>query len=68
MIKSKKITMVGLSCVACGSCENICPKKAIAVTGGVRAVVVEEKCIGCGKCEKACPAGVITLSERKVIE
>ena len=68
MVKSKKIAMVGLSCVACGSCESICPKKAIAVTRGVCAVVAVEKCVGCGKCADVCPAGVITLSEMRAAE
>ncbi|MDR2132716.1 MAG: 4Fe-4S dicluster domain-containing protein [Clostridiales Family XIII bacterium] len=68
MAKSKKSARVGLVCVACGSCEGVCPKKAIAVARGVRAVVSEEKCVGCGKCVEICPAGVITLSERSEAE
>jgi Fe-S-cluster-containing hydrogenase component 2 len=68
MEKAKKIAMVGLSCVACGSCGSVCPRKAIGVERGVCAVVVEEKCVGCGKCTALCPAGVIVLSERNVAE
>jgi ferredoxin len=68
MARSKKIAKVGLSCVACGSCESVCPRKAIAVTRGAYAVVAGEKCVGCGKCAAICPAGVIEIAERSAAE
>ncbi|MDR1931964.1 MAG: 4Fe-4S binding protein [Spirochaetales bacterium] len=62
---SKHVARVATSCVACGCCEAVCPKNAIAVFKGVRAVVDENKCVGCGKCMRACPAEVIELVGRE---
>lgn len=60
-MKKRKLAVVGKNCVACGVCELICPRGAIKVSRGVRAVVDDDKCIGCTKCEKACPAGIIEM-------
>lgn len=49
------------NCVACGSCENVCPKKAARVYKGCYAKVDRELCVGCGLCANACPTGCITL-------
>ena len=48
-------------CVACGCCEQVCPKQAIQVAYGIKALVNPARCIGCGLCAKACPASVITM-------
>ncbi len=52
-------------CVACGACEKICPKAAVAVWKGCYAKVDMEKCVGCGLCAKTCPAAVITILSRE---
>ena len=51
-------------CVACGTCENACPREAIRVKNGVRAVVTPERCVGCGICAKECPATAIRVEAR----
>jgi len=52
------------SCVACGTCEDICPKGAIKVYRGQFAQVEEELCVGCGKCARECPASIIRVEVR----
>lgn len=64
---SKKYAVVSPSCVACGSCEKVCPLHAITISHGFRAVVNPSACVGCGKCIVECPASVITLKEREVV-
>lgn len=62
---SKKVAAVDRSvCVACGACQNVCPKEAIRVIRGCYAKVSEEICVGCGICAKTCPAGCIEVKER----
>lgn len=61
---SKFIAIVGKGCVACGACMKVCPKNAIKVENGIKAVVDESLCIGCGLCTKMCPAGIIDKAER----
>lgn len=51
-------------CVACGACENVCPKKAIKVKYGISAAVDEDNCVGCGLCAKTCPAGAVDIRNR----
>lgn len=64
---AKRYAMADKStCVACGACENVCPKDAIAVWKGCYAKVNSEKCIGCGRCEKICPANALSFKEREV--
>ncbi|WP_041139157.1 4Fe-4S binding protein [Beduini massiliensis] len=62
---SKYIAVVGKRCVACGVCMNVCPKHAIKVENGIKAVVDKSLCIGCGICVKMCPAGIIDKAERR---
>ena len=50
-------------CVACGCCVKVCPKAAVSVYNGIKAVVDMEKYIGCGKCVRECPASVIEIRE-----
>lgn len=63
-MSSKYVISVGKSCVACGACQKVCPRQAIAVFKGIKAVVNEDRCVGCGLCLKECPAGVISKHER----
>lgn len=53
-------------CVACGACQKVCPKEAIAVRQGCYAGVDPEKCVGCGLCVKICPAGALSIFNREV--
>jgi MinD superfamily P-loop ATPase len=48
-------------CVACGSCEDVCPRGAVKVMKGSYAAVDISLCIGCGRCEMVCPAGAVTM-------
>lgn len=65
---SKNIAAVGKDrCVACGACVKVCPRGAISVYRGCRAVVDTALCIGCGKCAKTCPAGCIEVKERAAV-
>lgn len=45
-------------CVACTSCESICPKKAIKLVenecGFLSPSVNQKECVGCGLCVQAC--------------
>jgi len=52
-------------CVACGICNNQCPRGAISIFKGCFAVVDEAMCVGCGICEKACPVGSIKVNDRR---
>lgn len=61
--KYRKAEVMRDSCVACGCCVKVCPKKAIRVENGIFAIVDRDLCIGCGKCAKECPASVIAISE-----
>lgn len=62
------IATVRKNCVACGTCMKVCPKSAIQVKNGMKAVVDEALCVGCGLCIKACPAGIIEKTERESID
>lgn len=52
------------SCVACGACENVCPRGAVKVWKGCMARVDEGLCVGCGICARECPAGAIDIRNR----
>ncbi len=62
---SRKLALIGTTCVACGTCVPLCPVHALSVPKGLRAVIDANLCIGCGKCERNCPAGVIAMVERE---
>lgn len=49
------------SCVACGACEQVCPKAAVAVWKGGFAKVDRERCVGCGLCANVCPANAVDV-------
>lgn len=57
----KKAVVNKKECVACGSCEKVCPKKAITIYKGLFAKINDALCVGCGKCKKECPASVIEI-------
>lgn len=62
----KRLAQVSKNCVACGSCLEVCPLRAISIWKGVIAQVSGEKCVGCGKCARECPASAIHVKEREV--
>jgi electron transport complex protein RnfB len=54
------------SCVACEKCVNVCPVKAVVVTGDGDAKRVQhmaERCIGCGLCAVACAKDAVKMRE-----
>ena len=53
------------NCVACGTCESVCPRRAAAVVHGCRAEIDINLCVGCGRCASSCPANCIQLVERE---
>ena len=55
-------------CNACGTCEDICPFRAIQVADD-KAIVKWETCMGCGVCQGQCPGEALSLvrDERKGI-
>ncbi len=54
------VTDCDYGCLGLGTCQQVCPEKAISVVDGV-AAVNPRKCVGCGLCVKACPRGLIEL-------
>ncbi len=48
-------------CVACGSCQSVCPSGAISE--GDAYSIDPNVCIGCGACADACPMGAISAEE-----
>ncbi len=63
MPAKRKAQVEAVYCVACGCCQQVCPRQAVSVWRGVQAVVQEERCVGCGLCARECPAGAITMRE-----
>lgn len=45
------------SCIACGSCQAVCPVDCISE--GDIYVIDEDICIDCGACEEECPVDAI---------
>lgn len=66
-MKLKKYAFIDDSCVACGTCADICPLNAITIYKGIIASVNKDSCVGCGKCERICPAGIIEIQDRDYI-
>lgn len=56
------------SCVACGSCLEVCRKYAISIIDGCFAEVDIKKCVGCTLCKKICPASVINMRDVSMCE
>ena len=46
------------SCIACGSCVDVCPMGAITL-GDDKATIDENVCISCGACAGECPVEAI---------
>lgn len=54
------------SCVACEKCVQVCPVRAIAVTGEGDAkgiMHIPERCIGCGLCAVACSKSSVSMRQ-----
>lgn len=50
------------SCIACGTCQSVCPADPIVFeVSDISRVVHPESCIECGECEANCPTGSIEL-------
>ena len=65
-MKPLKVAVVNTSrCVACGACENACPRGAITVHRGCYSVVKPDLCVGCGLCALQCPTGCIHTKIRE---
>jgi Pyruvate/2-oxoacid:ferredoxin oxidoreductase delta subunit len=56
----RKSPVITDKCTACGTCENICPKQAVAVNGRM-AEITYSKCIRCFCCHEVCPEDAIVL-------
>ena len=59
----RKAVVDTAGCVACGSCEDVCPRGAIKVWHGSYAKVDKALCVGCGLCARNCPGTFIHLEE-----
>ena len=62
---SKFIVKIGKNCVACGVCENVCPRGAIKIKNGITSVVDINLCVGCWIYANPCPAGIIDKVESR---
>ena len=53
------ISIIGLKCVGCRSCEQICPKNCIEIKeneeGFLYPIIDNIKCVKCLKCLHVCP-------------
>jgi formate hydrogenlyase subunit 6/NADH:ubiquinone oxidoreductase subunit I len=67
-IVRKKAQVIRDSCVACGTCANVCPIEAIKIVAGVFAEVDQTKCVGCTKCANECPASVIDMITKEEVK
>ena len=61
----RKSPVITDKCTACGACENICPRQAVAVKGRM-AEVTYAKCIRCFCCHEVCPEDAIVLRSVKL--
>ncbi len=64
MLKSYYISSIpDLSlCTGCGTCEEYCPVRAIAVNGDGTAEVKPDMCCGCGLCALHCPEEAVLMN------
>lgn len=62
---SRFIIKIRKNCVACGVCESVCPKEAVKIKNGIKAVVDINTCIGCDICVNSCPTGIIDKIEKR---
>ena len=56
----RKSPMITEKCIACGECEEICPKNAVKIKDE-RASIDYSKCIRCFCCHEVCPEKAIAL-------
>ena len=52
--------LTAAQCVGCGKCANICPAKAITMSGG-KPHIRRGKCIHCFCCQEFCPKGAMQV-------
>ena len=64
LISKRYASIIADFCVACGSCEDVCPRGAARIIKGSCAAVDTELCVGCGQCQRVCPAGAVRLEVR----
>lgn len=60
--KNRRAVVKTTDCVTCGTCVDVCPRRAIRIQRGSFAQVNQELCVGCGKCARECPASVIAMA------
>ncbi|MBM7856198.1 heterodisulfide reductase subunit A, partial [Desulfohalotomaculum tongense] len=61
-VEGKSAVVDKKKCSACGSCEAVCPAKAVKVDPEEKAAVVNEAlCKGCGACASSCRCGAISV-------
>ena len=54
-------------CSACGTCVDVCPTGAIAVSQGT-AIIDQERCVQCEACFHACPEqAILSVSDRSLV-
>ncbi|MFW9794432.1 MAG: 4Fe-4S binding protein [Candidatus Thorarchaeota archaeon] len=63
-IKKKVVLLYPPYCRLCGTCVDLCHKKALRINNE-RLVIYEELCKGCGLCVKNCPAEVLGLEVKQ---
>jgi len=59
-----EVHWMGVRCIGCGTCVNVCPHKAISINE--RGVKIDRNlCVGCGICSEQCPSTALELLGRK---
>ncbi len=58
---------VGIDCIGCGKCVEVCVASAMDMAGDV-AVVNDTNCKGCGNCVQVCPENAIMMSLEKGVD
>lgn len=72
VLNNNKIEYDYSQCQQCGSCEAVCPKKAISLkrldNGLCNINIDQEKCILCKRCISVCPATMQTIGQEGYIQ
>lgn len=56
---------LGVRCIGCGTCLEVCPKKALTATqNGI--VIDRDACVACGTCVEECPTGALEMKGKNV--